>query len=352
MNPPNKILLIQLRRIGDVLMTTPAIRAVKEKFPEAELIYLTEPPADQVLEHNDHLTEVWLYSKHFSIWRKLQILWKLCFYGFDVSIDFFGNPRSAFFSWCTFAKQRIGFKFRGRLGYTKKVELPKVETYSVYHKLLLLEPLGIPHESTQEKISLEFSITQREKEYAHRLFQNLGIQPTEFVVSLSPVSRQEYKVWPLERYAEIADWLIQEYKVQILFLWGPNEEYFVDRVRQFMQYSALPLYPVPSILQTRAILEKVDLHLGNDNGPRHFAIAGNTPTIAIFGKPLASNWTPPDSLLHEVVEYDPGCKMQCTWPQCAHLSCIQEITVEQVKLTIQTKLDSIFALQSKGKRKP
>ena len=90
-----KFLLIQLRRIGDVLMTTPAIRLLRESYPDADLTFLTESPSDQVLNENPNLQEILLYRKPESIAESLRYFLNLRSRKFDCVIDFYGNPRSA-----------------------------------------------------------------------------------------------------------------------------------------------------------------------------------------------------------------------------------------------------------------
>jgi len=341
-----KILLIQLRRIGDVLMTTPSIRALRHSFPQAHIAFLTEKPSDQLLHHNPHVDEVLLYSKPKSFKEMLVFLKMLRHKKFECIIDFFGNPRTAWISLLSGAGVRIGFDFRGRRwAYTERIAFSSKRTYAAEDKLLLLKPLGIQAASSQtesqEQLQLEFPISDEDRDYATTLFEDLDIQDAPLIISLSPVSRQPYKVWPASNFAALADQLITEFGAKILFIYGPNEEHFVEAVRESMQETPLPNYPVPSLSETRAIMEKVHLHFGNDNGPRHFAIAAKTPTLAVFGRPWAANWTPPHQNLHCAVEYDPGCKDNCTYPQCDHLNCIQQLPIEKVRESLLTQLSEL-----------
>jgi len=329
-----KFLLIQLRRIGDVLMTTPSIRLLRESFPEAELTFMTEAPADQVLRNNPFLDEILLYRKAQTISESISFIRKLRKRQFDCVIDFFGNPRSALTTRFSAAPIRIGFSFRGRSwAYTHPVKISTEVTYAAQDKAQLLEELGI----YANDFGLNFFAEEEDKEYAARLFGQLGIKDSDFVVTLSPVSRQPYKVWPAERFAVIADWLVQKHQAKILFLFGPGEEHFIDAVREAMKQKALPDYDIPSLTETLAILNKVDLHFGNDNGPRHFAVAGGTPTLAVFGRPWAVNWTPPEDAQHCALEYDPGCKNKCTYPECK-LECLHGVTVEAVQAELETMI--------------
>lgn len=336
---PQNILLIQLRRIGDVLMTTPCIRALKQAWPESRISFLTERPSDQLLRHNPHVDEIIEFPRSPNFRVYLRLLKEIHNKSFDLVIDFFGNPRSAQIAFATRAESRVGFDFRGRRwAYTHKVGMPEGPQYAPYHKAILLKPLGIE----VDDVRLDFFVSAAERQFADQLFEKLGVTPADKVVSISPVSRQTYKVWPPERFAEIADYLIERYGVKILFLYGPNEEQFVQKVRGHMNHQALPDYPPPTLGETRALFEKVVLHLGNDNGPCHFAIAAGTPTVAVFGKPKAINWTPPDSERHLAVEFDPGCKNDCTWPKCGHLNCINQVSTSAVQQQVVKLIESIL----------
>ena len=297
--------MIQLRRIGDVLMTTPAIRFLRESYPDADLTFLTESPSDQVLNENPNLNEILVYRKPESITELLRYFMDLRSRKYDCVIDFFGNPRSALMTRFSGAPMRIGFDFRGRsLAYTHSVKISGEVTYSALDKAKLLRPLGI----SVSDFRLDFFTEEKDQVYANNLFKKLGVEEKDFVVSLSPVSRQPYKVWPAERFGQVADWLIEKYSAKILFLFGPGEKHFVESVRALMKMPALPDYSVPTLTETLSILKRVDLHLGNDNGIRHFAVAADTPSLAIFGRPWAANWTPPEQTRHRALEFDPGCK--------------------------------------------
>ena len=177
---------------------------------------------------------------------------------------------------------------------------------------------------------LDFFPEEKDQIFAENLFRKLGIEENDFVVSLSPVSRQPYKVWPEDRFAQVADWLTAKYNAKILFLFGPGEKHFIETVRASMKMPALPDYNVPTLPETLSILQRVDLHLGNDNGIRHFAVAADTPSLAIFGRPWAANWTPPEQTRHRALEFDPSCKNKCVYPKCK-LECLKGVNVDAVK---------------------
>ncbi len=332
-----KFLLIQFRQIGDVLMTTPSIRLLHESYPDAEMTFLTESPSDQVLNENRNLQEILLYRKPESISESLSFILNLRSRKFDCVIDFFGNSRSALMTHFSGAPMRIGFDFRGRsLAYTHSVKITGNTTYSAADKALLLRPLGI----LASDFRLDFFSGEKDRIFVENLFKKLGVEENDFVVSLSPVSRQPYKVWPADRFAQVADWLTEKYNAKILFLFGPGEKHFVESVQDSMKKPSLSDYNVPSLTETLAILKRVDLHLGNDNGIRHFAIAADTPSLAIFGRPWAANWTPPEQNRHHALEFDPGCKKKCVYPKCK-LECLGGVNVETVKNYLEIIINNL-----------
>jgi heptosyltransferase-3 len=188
------LLLIQLRRIGDVMMTTPAVRALKKAFPEASISFLTESPSDQVYKNNPHLDHLLLYPKNNSILDRLKFYSRIRSQNYDCVIDFQGNPRTALLSRISGSGYRIGFDFKGRSWcYHRAIGLPTDSTYSAQHKMNLLEPLGV--ESSD--LELEMESSTEDQDYAEKLLKSVGSQAGKLQVSVSPVFRQPYKVWPV-----------------------------------------------------------------------------------------------------------------------------------------------------------
>src|SRR5262245_11616682 len=144
-----KILLIRPRMIGDVVFTTPAIRAIRRRFPEAWITYLVEPEAAPVVRTNPHINEV-IVAQRRRGWRRLRddvaLARRLRACRFDLVVDLHGGPRSSWFAWTTGAPQRIGYNVAGRgWMYTTRVHRPRElrARHSVQNQWDLLERLGI-----------------------------------------------------------------------------------------------------------------------------------------------------------------------------------------------------------------
>ena len=334
----SRFLLIQLRQSGDVIMTTPAIRALRQRYPHAHFTFLTESPSDQVYRNNPHLNEVVLWRNKVSMVEKIRAVMALRRKKFDVSIDFFSNPQSAMISRITAAPRRIGFSFRGRRwAYTDTISTHQPLSYSAAHKMALLGPLGIQTDS----LLPEVFPSETDRKVARKQLAELGVVEEDFLVMISPVSRRPYRVWPPENYARLADVLIERYQAKILFQWGPGEEHFIDAVRVEMIHQALPGYPIPTLMEMGAMLERVNLFVGNNNGPRHFAVALNRPTVGVFGKSSPASWTPPNSSTHLTVERDPGCKQSCTYPSCK-VECIRDVPYKEVERKVENYIEALL----------
>ena len=333
----SRILLIQLRRIGDVLMTTPALRELRKALPGAHIAYLTEAPSHHVLAGNPHIDEVILWPRKGGLRRAFSTLRRLRAERYDLVVDFFSNPSSAQIARFTGAARRIGFAFRGRAwAYTDALPLPELP-YAAQHKLGLLAPLGVGPGA----LAPEIFLGDAERDYAARQLEQLGVAKGDLLVAVSPVSRRDYRVWPAANYARLADVLIERYAAKVLFFWGPGEEHFVDAVRLEMMHRDLGDYPIPSLMEMAGLLERADLFVGNNNGPRHFAIAVGTPTVGVFGRGRPENWTPPGATIHPTVERDPGCKEACTYPRCG-LECIRDVPYAAMEAKVETLIEELL----------
>lgn len=321
-----KILCIQLKQIGDVLMITPSIRALWQSDPHAEIHVLTQVPSNEIFRHNQRISKTHLYPSSEKAAEIFNLIRHLRREKYSIVIDFYGQSKTALLSRLTGAPKRIGLKTPGRsVFYTHPVSTQVMGSYSAFQRSRLLTALGI--ELTDPV--LEFPIGPDDEAVAEKILKTLGRERQRPLISISPVSRKDYKVWPANHFAEVADFLIEQFNAQVLFLWGPGEHDFVQAVRNSMRCQALPDYDIPSISETVALLKRVDLHIGNDNGPMHFAIATGVKTVAIFGRPLLRNWIPPNQDTHLAVEFDPGCKENCHYPKC-ELECIRGVSVESV----------------------
>ncbi|HHE36979.1 MAG TPA: glycosyltransferase family 9 protein [Candidatus Cloacimonetes bacterium] len=299
--------MIQHGAIGDVLMCTPAVRALRKHLPEAEITFLVGNKAFDAVRHNPNIDKFIVPNLQMQFLKYLIYLFRFVFSRYDIVIDFQQNPRSALITFLTFAKKRISFTEKHR-NYAYNIKIGPVDTqiYAAINKLKLLKPLGI---NESDDSLPELFITDKERKWAKELWNDLNFQKQDLIIALSPVSIKSYRLWDLEYFAQICDFLIDKYQAKIVFTWGPGEFHIIKIIQHNMKNKIEINYKISSIKQLKAIFERSSLFLGNDNGPRHIAITCGIPTIGIFSHVHASHWTPPGMEKHLAISPEiPGIK--------------------------------------------
>lgn len=289
-----RVLFIQFKRLGDVLMVTPAVKALKTSYPQAILHFLVQKESLPAIQHHPLVDRIIIADDM----NPLERLRRLRGEHYDVAIDFMGTPRSARWTWLSGANIRIGFPKRGRtLFYNHRVPLLPPDTYSAEEKLSLLAPLNI----NPGKPIPELYTNPTDKQKADDVLSNFGGKDRlQQLVAFSPVSRKHYKRWPAEHYSVVCDYLYQTWHFNFLPLFGPGEEHMVEAVIARSKHPEAFLYPYTpiSLGGAKVLIEHCHFYLGNDNGIRHVAIACGKPTATIFGSIDPMNWTPHGNMFH------------------------------------------------------
>ncbi|KPL01349.1 MAG: hypothetical protein AMJ91_00280 [candidate division Zixibacteria bacterium SM23_73_3] len=326
-----KILLIQLRRIGDVLLCTPALRALRVNFPKSYVAFLVEKESSDLMAKNPYLDEVIVLKrgKYRNPFYFLKKLWQIRKKRFDLVIDFLGIPRSAYISFLSGAKRRIGYDLPlRRFFYNIIVKRDRTPKYAAAHKLEALRPLGIE----DLDVKLDFFISDEAKAFSESFFLKNEVDQNNLVVSLSPTSRRHFRRWPLKRFARLADWLILNFKATVVLVWGPGEREVVEEVKNLMKEKPIISWETENLFQLGGILRGCDLHMGNDNGTKHIAVAMGKPNITIYGPQDPVSWTYPDFSRHKFLKKRVDCP-DCDKikHKCTKLSCLDLISVEDVQ---------------------
>jgi ADP-heptose:LPS heptosyltransferase len=277
---PRRILLLQLYHLGDVILTTPAIRAARAAFPDATIHFVTGSLGAQALEGNPHLDEVLVQPRFLSILRAK----------YDAAIDMHSVPRTARVVAATRARLRVGLRGRGprNLAYTQLMPREKGSVYMARQKLRLLAPLGIDAENAD--LALEIAIGEAQRARAQQIFTEQGLR--ERVVAISPVSKHEFKQWGAHNWAAVGD-ALAAVGAQILITSGPGESDQAEAVVRQMQHQAVWQYGSTTVRELTALYARCALWLGNDGGPKHMAVAAGTPTVTVLRRNLGGVWCDP-----------------------------------------------------------
>jgi ADP-heptose:LPS heptosyltransferase len=298
-----KILLVRNDNIGDVICSTPAIEAVRLAFPEAYVAILVAGYSLEAIEGNPHVDEIYCYEKArhhpqtprpVSWWRQWRVLQAIRAQGFDLAVGL----RSYFspsLGWLVFAS---GAPFRlGNAPHDAKHQkfafyynLPMKTDWAMRHEvertLDVVRAIGV---DSQRK-RLTFVVPEADRA-AVDAFLVEHAEADKPLVGLNTFSRIPESRWPPERFAELADRLVERYGVQVLFTCPPGEEWRLEAVRQAMAAPSLA-YPTSTLKRFAAVQAACSLFITTEGGPVHTASAVGVPTIAIFGVPEPEEWRP------------------------------------------------------------
>ena len=311
-----KILLIRPRLIGDVVFTTPVVRAVRRRFPDAWISYLVEPEAAPVVQANPNLNEI-IVAPRRGGWHQvaddLVLARRLRARRFDLVIDLHGGPRSSWFAWTTRAPRRIGYDVFGRRWmYTTSVHRPRQlrPRHSVQNQWDLLAPLGIDRPDPQCD-GTEMAEDAAAARAVHARLAKAGIRPSHQIVVMHVSAGNPFRRWPAVAFIELAVGLVKNDPVRrIAVTSGPSDaaarrDIIEAARRRLAQPDAILDCAEFSLAELRALLARAALYIGGDSGPLHIASTTPVPIVGIYGPTLpvrSQPWRDP-TLISEAVEF-------------------------------------------------
>lgn len=316
---PKKILIIQLRRIGDVVLTTPAAEVIKKNYPEAELDFLVEPPANEILEDNPDINQILVYEKN----KPLKWITEIRKRNYDWVIDFLGNPRSELITALSKAKIKAGpANVFCKLGYNRLLSKITKPDYAATEKIKMLETLGIYFED--KKILPKIYLTSKDLENATKLLEKSKILPlkkNQQLIAFSPASRRITRQYPVKNWIKLARLLLANPNYRIVVFWGPGEKETADKITETIKSDRLMSAPQIDNLKTLAsVLKRFDLLISNCNGTKHIATGVDIPTLTIYGASNPIVWTPKGYSQHHYIK---NSGLQCV--PCAKNTCPKDI---------------------------
>ncbi len=289
---PKKILVIKLKKLGDVLGTTPCVRQLKQLYPEAEITFLSEPLGAQVYEFSSHIKEVWILPRKPKVLEYLKMIKKVNQGKFDVIIDLYHHNKTALMAMFSGVRYRLGFTHENEKvwSYNYTVSLTsheKIAVNSTHHQLKLTNLIGTNYVDD----AIEFKISDREKKFGQNFSKEHNLEANTIAFCVQS-ERKEAQV-PLELWVKIGDYLTGRGN-KLLFIYGPGEKEKANIVFQQLNNKTACIidYSVPKVAETRAILEHCAMYVGNDGGNKHLAVAAGIPTIGLFYGDSPTVWTP------------------------------------------------------------
>ncbi len=333
-----RILVVRTDAIGDLLLATPALSALRQKFPKAHIAVMVRPYNQFVLRNNPDVDELIiddLYDLfHFGRkvhWRQYRA-WadRLRAMHFDVMINLAGDFAYALTAFLAGIPYRIGD--RGRVAYSwlynYKVNqrLNSWALHEVEHNLELLAPLGI---GLRPAGKCHLFPAPAETEAAERLLADNGLAG-KTVIGVNVGTSGTNKAWALANFVELIKKLAEKYQTRIVLVGGPKENELNKQIMPELAGAAVNLGGLP-VERFIALLKQLDLYVANDTGPTHLAAALGTPSVILYTSKYQqpARWAPWGNR-HKLIKNVSSCPFPCKPPACRRDLCTSEIKQEEV----------------------
>ena len=330
------ILVICPNWVGDAVMATPTLRALRRGFPTARIVGLMRPVIADTLDGLEHIDGLFTWNPRSAkpLQRTWPVLKALRRERFDLAVLLPNSFHSAAVAWFAGAKRRVGYSRDGR-GWllTDKLESPKsgrkfVPSPVIDYYLALANFLGCPRESYR----MDLATTPADERAAESVWRAFGLHSAERVVVLNPgAAFGAAKCWPSAHFGELARRLGGLPNTRVLVLCGPTETSIAREIVKRAgraTVNSLADFPV-SIGLSKACVRRADLMISTDSGPRHFAAAFDVPVITLFG-PTHIEWSETYFAKAEHLQKKVPCG-PCQLRECPlDHRCMRELTPNEV----------------------
>lgn len=297
---PRNILVIDFGQLGDVVLSLPALQAIRRRFPRAQITVAAGKPASEVVSLSGYANEIFEVdrvslrdgNKLVSIWRIVKIVRQVRRAKFDFVIDLHSLSETNLLGYLSGAPNRLYAQRPGRsLDYLANFKPPppaeQKDRHAVDRYLDVLEPLGI-----QNPPRIPVLKTSPAVDFAvDALLKKEKAQSGELLVGLFPGAGHVSRRWPMENYAGLADHLIRNERVRVIVFAGPEERAMVSHMRTVFPAATI-FFDRLTIPQLVAMQARLTLMVSNDTGPAHLAAAVGAPVIIVMDRTTPHDFIP------------------------------------------------------------
>jgi ADP-heptose:LPS heptosyltransferase len=332
------VLAVRLRALGDIVLVTPALRALRNAAPGTTLEVVTERRYADLVAALPGVSRVWPLERTAA--ATLALARELGRRRYRLAVDFFGNPRSALLVARAGAERRAGYILRGR-DRVYDVRVPRTGRrpdgrgeYAADTHVRLAEAAGGRGDGEGPRLVLEPAW----REEAAGLLERAGVREPQRTLGLVAAGTWPTKTWPASHAAALARRLIQQGR-EVLLVRGPGEEAVTGTLRRLVP--ALKVMPPSGVTGLVAALARLGAVIGTDSGPRHIAAALGVPTFAWFGPTHPDHWQPPGA--SHGYWFSPLPCRGCDRTRCPHWSCMPGLSPAEAGRLVITHLERFAA---------
>jgi predicted lipopolysaccharide heptosyltransferase III len=330
-----RVLLVRLRSIGDTVLMTPCLTALKNWQPNLEIDVLVESLSAPILRSHPLVNQLFVLPTVSSQIRKLQtrlkIIQDLRSRHYDMAFNLHGGSTSMFLTYLSGARTTVGYE-SGRYAKLLSIKAPepqviwkKLQIHCVEQQLALLKWAGIP--INKPPVS-NLSVDKEAKEFIEKKLKEEKIQE-DFIV-IHPSAAFPSKQWETNRFTEVIEYLYNQYNLISIVTVAPNEKAIAEKIKNSVKVPVVTFTDL-NLSELMALIAQAKLFLGNDSGPAHIAAAFKKPVVVVFGSSNSKVWHP-WSTNYKLLKADLKC-IPCPGYSCSEFpepECIKKISIAEV----------------------
>ncbi len=334
-----KVLLIRLRSIGDTVLSTPSLFALRRFLPNAEIDILVEDWVAPVLDQHPHVDNV-VILEHGGFASRARVARQIRAAGYDVVYNLHGGTTATFLTRATGARHRVGYEtyqyaqLHNHQSPSSSSLWGEQKTHSVEQQLALLGWTGVP---VSDRPRTHLAVTNDAASSVGRLLAEAGIEEDRPIALIHPAAAFATKQWATENFARVAEFVTERGLAPVAIA-ASNEREIIERL---VNAASVPIVSFDlSLPEVAALAARSQIFVGNDSGIAHIAAAVQTPSVVIFGSSNIAHWHPWNKAAAEVV-YEPMPCQPCHGYFCSQFSqpeCILRVPVDRVFAAIDRTL--------------
>ncbi|MCA9407465.1 MAG: glycosyltransferase [Candidatus Omnitrophica bacterium] len=326
------ICVVKLSSVGDVVLVTASLKALRKKYPKAKIYFLVGRESYKVIQHCPYIDEIIIFDfkgKEKGTLGFIRRVFRLRRYQFDIMIDFQNNRLSHWLIYLSSPIKSYGYD-NGKWGnlLTNSITDKGEPLNPVEHQFQVLKELGISYKGHH---FLELWPTKKDQEYAHDLLSGewIGEQQRIVGINVAASAKWETKNWPIENIAKICD-LFSAENIRVVLTGMQKDKTAAAQIIHMTKSKPADLTGRTDMMQLAAVIKMCKVYITADSAPMHVAAAMRTPFIAFFGPTSSQRHLPPAkkcNVLEKTMDCAPCYSSRC---KIATHACMKEISVQEV----------------------
>jgi len=324
------ILLVNVNWLGDVLFSTPAIRAIRKAFTSSSISCMIVPRVKEILEDNPNIDELIIYDEegmHKSLLAKVKFIAQLKKKKFDLVILFHRSFTRTLICYLAGIPTRVGYStFKRAFLLTQKIKPQIRSMHRIDYLSNIVNAIGIETDNS----FCDFFIQDSNRVFVDKFLFNAGIKQDDTIVVLNPGGNWQPKRWMKENFARLADKLITDFNLKVIISGGLKDIDLVGQITKLMNQKPVVACGRLTLKQLGALFEKAKLVISADSSPLHIAASLGTKIIGLYGPTSVDITGPRGRGYIKIIQKSIGCKIPCYDSECIDFRCMKVITAKDV----------------------